>query len=153
MSLLRYQPTELATWSPINRLATLRDEMNRLFEFATPSRDTGLFGGWFVPIDVSEDKDSFTLLAELPGMKKEQIDLSLQEGTLTLSGERRREGETKEGETFRSERAFGKFQRSITLPASVDPNRVQATYKDGILRVHLPKSDEAKQKHIEVSVS
>jgi HSP20 family protein len=133
----------------MNRLANLRDEMNRLFELTTPTRETGLFGGWFAPIDVYEDKDQFVVLAELPGMRKEQIDLSLRDGTITITGERKREPEAKEGTTFRSERAFGKFQRSLTLPASVDPNKVQASYKDGVLRVELSKSEEAKQKHIE----
>jgi HSP20 family protein len=86
-------------------------------------------------------------------MKKEEIDISLHDGVLTISGERKQEREAKNGDTFRSERYFGKFQRSVTLPASVDGGKVKASYKDGILRVELPKAEEAKPRQIEVSVS
>ena len=151
MSLIRYQPTELATWTPTDRLATLRDEMNRLFDFSWPSRESSLLSGWSPVLDVFEEKDEFFVVCELPGMKKEDIDISLREGVLTVSGERKREHEVKEGETFRSERYFGKFQRSITLPHPVDATKVRATYKDGILAVTLPKSEEAKPKQISVS--
>lgn len=157
MSLLRYQPTyqptELGTWAPFDRLASLRDEMNRLWDFSFPSRDSGLFSGWSPALDVHEDKDSLLVTVELPGMKKEDINISLHDGVLTISGERRQEREQKEGETFRSERYFGKFQRSVTLPSAVNFNNVKASYKDGILTIDLPKAEEAKPKHIEVSVS
>ncbi|MDB6151756.1 MAG: Heat shock protein Hsp20 [Chthoniobacteraceae bacterium] len=151
MSLIRYQPTELAAWTPFDRLATLRDEMNRLFDVTQPS-STGLFGGWSPALDVYDQKESFLILCELPGMKKEDIEITVQDNTLTVSGERKMERERVEGETFRSERYFGKFQRSVTLPASVESSQVKATYKDGILHVELPKSEEAKQKHIQVNV-
>jgi len=129
-----------------------RDEMNRLFDVSWPTRDTGLFSGWSPALDVFDDKDSFVVTCELPGMKREEIDISIHNGTLTISGERKLEREEKEGETFRSERYFGKFQRSVTLPASVEPASVKASYKDGILQVELPKSEEAKQKHIQINV-
>lgn len=153
MSLVRYQPNELSTWTPFDRLASLRDEMNRLFDFSWPSRDTGLFSGWSPALDVWDDKESFFVTAELPGMKKENIDISMHNGTLTISGERKHEREQKEGETFRSERYFGKFQRSVTLPAAVDAGKVKASYKDGVLTVELPKAEEAKPKHIDVNIS
>lgn len=153
MSLIRYQPNDLTQWTPFDRLATLRDEMNRLFDFSWPSRDTGLFSGWSPALDVHDDKDNFFVTCELPGMKKEEIDLALHDGTLTISGERKHEREQKEGETFRSERYFGKFQRSVTLPAPVDVRKVNATYKDGVLTVSLPKAEEAKPKQIAVTVS
>jgi HSP20 family protein len=86
-------------------------------------------------------------------MKREEIDVSLANDTLTISGERKSEQETKDAETYRSERYFGRFQRSITLPQPVDSNKIQATYKDGILTVTCPKSEEAKRKQIEVKVS
>ncbi|MDB6174758.1 MAG: Heat shock protein Hsp20 [Chthoniobacteraceae bacterium] len=152
MSLIRYQPTELAAWTPFDRLATLRDEMNRLFDVTQPS-STGLFGGWSPALDVYDQKESFLILCELPGMKKEDIEITVQDNTLTVSGERKMERERVAGETFRSERYFGKFQRSVTLPASVESSQVQATYKDGILHVELPKSEEAKQKQIQVNVA
>ena len=153
MSLIRYQTPELSNWSPFDRLNTLRDEMGRLFDFSFPSRDTGLFGGWSPALDVYDDKDNFVVKVELPGMKKEDISLSLHDGMLTISGERTHERKNDSGETFRSERYFGKFQRSVALPALVDSSKVTASYKDGILTVDLPKSEEAKPKQIEVSVS
>ena len=153
MSLIRYQMPDLTDWSSSDRLTNLRDEMNRLFDFSWPSRDTGLFSGWSPALDVFDDKDNFVVKVELPGMKKEDINLSLHDGALTISGERKFDREHKEGETFRSERYFGKFQRSVTLPAAVDANKVNASYKDGVLSVELPKAEEAKPKQIAVNVS
>jgi HSP20 family protein len=153
MNLIRYQPSELAPWTPLDRLATLREEMNRLFDFSSPSRDTGLFSGWSPALDVYDEKDGFHVTCELPGMKKEDIELAFHDGTLTISGERKQETKTKEGETCRRERYFGRFQRSVSLPASVDANKICASYKDGVLHVDLPKTEEAKLKHIEVTVS
>ena len=153
MSLIRYQFPETTEWQPTDRLTTLRDEMNRLFDFSWPSRDTGLFSGWSPTLDMHDDKDSLIVMVELPGMKKEEIDIALHDGVLTVSGERKMERENKEGETFRSERYFGKFQRSVTLPVAVNPGKVKASYKDGILTIDLPKTEEAKPKHIAVSVS
>ena len=127
--------------------------MNRLFEFSLPSRDTGLFSGWSPALDVWDDKDNLFVKVELPGLKKDEINLSLHDGVLTISGERKREVEKKEGQSFRSERYFGKFQRSVTLPTAVDASKVNAAYKDGVLTVELPKAEEAKPKQIAVNVS
>lgn len=155
MSIIRYQEPELASWSPFDRLSTLRDEMNRLFDVSFPSfgRDAGLLSGWSPALDVYQDKDSVYVKAELPGLKKEEIEISLQNGVLAISGERKHNEEKKEGETFRSERYFGRFHRSVTLPTPVNSGAVSASYKDGVLTVTLPKAEEAKPKQIEVSVS
>jgi len=153
MSLIRYQSPELSNWTPFNRLATLRDEFDRLFDFSWPSRDTGLLGGWSPALDVYDDKDNLVVTLEVPGMKKEDIEISLQDGMLTVSGERKDEREQTEGQAFRSERYFGKFQRSLSLPTAVDANKVKASYKDGILTIRLPKAEEAKPKQISVSAS
>lgn len=153
MSIIRYQVPQLSNWSANDRLASLRDEVNRLFDFSWPSRDSGLFSGWSPALDVFDDKDNLVVKAELPGLKKEEIELSLHDGVLTISGERKRESEKKEGESFRSERYFGKFQRSVTLPTAVDANKVNAAYKDGVLTVELPKAEEAKPKQIAVNVA
>jgi HSP20 family protein len=136
-----------------DRFATLRDELDRLFDrsfgpvFRTPGSS---FSHWAPALDVYQDKDQFTVVAELPGLKKEDIELSLQDGVLTISGERKQEKKSEEG--YRNERFFGRFQRSVTLPAGVDGNKVKATYQDGVLKVVLPKAEEAKPKQIEVSV-
>lgn len=151
MSIIRYQFPQLS--SSFDRLSSLRDEVNRLFDFSLPARDSGLFSGWSPTLDVFDDKDSLVVKVELPGLKKDEINISLHEGVLTVSGERKRETEKKEGESFRSERYFGKFQRSVTLPTAVDSNKVSAAYKDGVLTVELPKAEEAKPKQIAVSVS
>lgn len=153
MNLIRYQYPQHNTWSPLNRLASLRDEMDRLFDFTWPTRDSGLFSGWSPALDVHDEKDNLVVQVELPGMKKDGINISLHDGVLTISGERKAERDQKEGETFRSERYFGKFQRSVTLPTQVDGDKVQAAYKDGVLTVTLPKAEAAKPKQISVSVS
>lgn len=152
MSLIRYQTPELATWTPFNRLASLHDELNRLFDFSLPSRDTGLFSGWSPALDIYDNKDAFMVKVELPGMKKEEIDISLHDGVLTVSGERKHEVKKTEGQSFRSERYFGKFQRSVSMPAAVDFSGVNASYKDGILTINLPKAEEAKPRQIKVNV-
>ena len=152
MSLIRYQVPQLSARSSVDRLFDLRDELDRFFDWSFPSRDTGLFGGWSPALDVYDDKDQFVVKVELPGMKKEEINISLHDGVLTVSGERKNEREKKEGESFRSERYYGKFQRSVSLPARVDSSKVKAAYKDGVLSVELPKSEEAKPKQISVNV-
>lgn len=151
MNLIRYQFPELSNWSPLDRLASFRDEINRLFD--SPTADNSFFSGWNPTLDVYDEKDHFLVSVELPGMKKDEINLSYQDGVLTVSGERKHEREGKEGATFRSERYFGKFQRSVSLPASVDAAKIAANYKDGVLQIELPKAEEAKPKQIQVNVS
>ena len=146
MSIIRYQYPPLAQRSSLDRLASLRDEMDRVFDFTWPTRDSGLFSGWSPALDVHDEKDNFLVHVELPGLKKEDIAISLHDGVLTVSGERKGEREHKEGET-------GKFQRSVALSAAVDAGKVNASYKDGILTIHLPKAEEAKPKQIAVSVA
>lgn len=155
MKLIRYQDPELATWQPMNRLSALREEMNRLLDgsLAAFTSGAGLFGGWSPSVDVFQDKDNLFVKAELPGMKKEEIDISFQDGMLTISGERKQETQTHEGETYRSERSFGRFHRTVSLPTKIEAEKISASYKDGILTVALPKSPEAKAKQIEVKIS
>ena len=139
-------------WDSARQLSSLREEIDRLFEsplswFENASQPFS--SGWIPAIDLYEDKDNVFVRAEVPGMKKEEIDISLHEGVLTLSGERKLDYE--KAESHRVERFVGRFQRSITLPSPVDAAKVRATYKDGILAVTLPKSEEAKPKQISVS--
>jgi HSP20 family protein len=152
MTLTRWQRPSLATFDPLEQLSHLREEVNRLF--ASPFEGlTQAFNTWSPAIDLYEDKDNVTVKAELPGMKKEEIDVSLHDGMLTISGERKIEREQgKKGETYRSERFFGRFQRSVMLPSAVDEAKVNAAYKDSILTITLPKSEEAKPKQIAVNV-
>ncbi len=155
MSLIRYYSPELSTWSPFDRLASLRDEFNRLFESGAESsaREHGLLAAWAPALDLYQDRDHVFVKVELPGLKKEDIEITVHDGALSVSGERKEEQENKEGDSFRSERVFGRFHRSVALPAAVDAGKVTASYKDGILTVTLPKAEEAKPKQIEISAS
>jgi HSP20 family protein len=142
-------------WNPARQLSTLRDEIDRLFESPLSWFDEvsqPFSGGWLPAIDLYEDKDNVFVRAELPGMKKEEIDISLHEGVLTLSGERKLEKDYEKAQSHRTERFLGRFTRSVTLPSLVDATKVHATYKDGILAITLPKAEEAKPKQITVNV-
>jgi HSP20 family protein len=153
MSIIRYQTPEASLWRSLDRWANLRDEMNSLFEGSLwPSaQQAQLFTGWTPALDLYQTNDDIVAVVELPGMRKDDIEISLHDGMLTISGERK--DETPEGEKAgRAERFIGKFRRSISLPTRVDANKVSATYKDGILTVTLPKAEEVKPKQIQVNV-
>jgi HSP20 family protein len=154
MTLTRYQRPEVY-WNPFRQLTNLRDEIDQLFE--SPLAGYGemtqpFMSGWMPAVDLFEDKDNFVVKAELPGMKKEDIEVSVHEGVLTISGERKEEKEHKDAESYRSERYFGRFHRTVSLPTAVMAEKVAAHYKDGILTVSLPKAEEAKPKQIPVNV-
>jgi HSP20 family protein len=156
MSLIRWQRPENNVWSPFRHLSMLRNEIDRLFDsplHALTSDSQQFQSGWLPAVDLHEDRDHLVLRAELPGMKKEEIDISLHGDVLTLSGERKEEKRFEEAETYRQERFLGRFQRAFTLPVAVDADKVDASYKDGVLTVHLPKAENAKPKQIEVKVS
>ena len=142
-------------WDSARQLSSLRNEIDRLFESPLSWFENGsqpFSSGWIPAIDLYEDKDSVFVRAEVPGMKKDEIDISLHEGVLTLSGERKLEKEYEKAEGHRVERFVGRFQRSVTLPSPVDAAKVRATYKDGILAITLPKAEEAKPKQITVNI-
>ena len=154
MNIVRYQRYPQSDLSvALDRLANMREEMERVFESPSGSffRPLGSLSRWTPAVDVYQDKDQFTVQVEISGLKKEEIEISLHDGTLTIAGERKPQANTDQG--FRTERFFGKFQRSLTLPAAVDAEKVKANYKDGILTIALPKAEEAKPKQIEVSLS
>ncbi len=151
MSIIRYKSPELTSWSPFGRLSSLRDLLDSAFELASSAPK--FTSGWAPPLDVFEDESKVTVQVESAGMKKEDFDISLHDDVLTISGERKTDGEKREGESFRSERFFGTFSRSITLPAAVKADEVKATYEDGVLTVTLPKAEEAKPKKIEVRLN
>lgn len=131
---------------------SIREHLGRLFDLAAPAPAES-FGEWAPALDAFEDKDKYIVQLEVPGVKKSDINVSVQEGTLTISGERNSQRDMKDGTTHRTERIYGKFSRSVTLPAAVQSDKVSATYKDGVLTVELPKAEEAKPKQIEVKVS
>ena len=154
-NLTRWQRPEVATWPGLGRLTDLRDEIDRLFEspLAEWARASNLLSGWNPALDLYEDKDNLYVKVELPGMKREEIDVSLHEGSLSVSGERKSEQKHEDGEVYRAERFFGRFQRTVMLPTPVAAEKVKAQYQEGILTITLPKTEEAKPKHIDVNVS
>ena len=146
MSIVRYDP--------FRDLRTLQDEVNRLFSsnFARSFDDEGIArGAWNPSVDIYENKDQIVLEAELPGMKREDFDLTIENNVLTLRGERRFEKKS-DGDNFhRVERSYGSFSRSFTLPQSVTAEGATADYNNGVLRVTLPKRKEVKARRIEIS--
>src|SRR6266511_2829564 len=154
MKLTRQQASALWNWAP-DQLTSLREEINRLFDapFSDWTQSTELFNGWTPALDLYEDKDNLIVKAELPGMRQEEIDISLHDGTLAISGERKQEDKHEDAEAYRSERFLGRFHRTLALPKPVQSEKAKATYQDGILTVTLPKTEEAKPKQIEVNVS
>ena len=154
MRLVRFQRPELWSWSGFNQLTNLRDEINCLFESTLPNGNgSDVFNSWAPTLDVYESADALIVRAELPGMKKEDIEVSLHENLLTLSGERRNEKKYESSQTSREERSFGRFTRSIALQKQVSSGDVKANYKDGVLTITLPKAEEAKPRQIEVKAA
>jgi len=155
MKLTRWQTPETSVWPAVGRLFGLRDELDRLFEspFADLTSRAGFLRIWNPAVDVYEEKDNIIVQAELAGMKKEDIEVSLHDGVLSLSGERKSEKQSGDAGTYRSERFVGRFHRALTLPTQVKADQVAANYKDGVLTITLPKAEEAKTKQIEVKVN
>ena len=137
-------------FDPFRDITTLRDEMNRLF-----SRAVGEGGGsgsaWTPAVDVFDTDEAIVLRAELPGLKAEDIDIEVDENVLTLKGERRFEETVEEGRYYRLERAYGHFQRGITLPQGVKADEISASFDNGVLSVRVPKADEVKPRKIAVA--
>jgi HSP20 family protein len=155
MSIIRYQSPTTSALTGFDRWSNLRDELDSLFElpfWSNFQRQAQLFSGWSPALDIYQNNDNIVAQIELPGMRKEDIEISLQDSTLIISGERKAEnGEGDKAE--RTERYVGKFRRSVSLPTMVDANKVTASYRDGILTVTLPKAEEAKPKQIQVNVA
>src|SRR3954453_2106942 len=156
MSIIRYQTPQSALWPSLDRWSSLRDDLNTLFDmpfWGDSERQGQLLNGWSPALDLYQTHDNFVAQIELPGMRKEDIEISLHDGTLTIAGERKSQTESNGDSATRTERFTGKFCPTIPLPTRVDANKVNATYKDGILTVTLPKAEEAKPKQIQVNVS
>jgi HSP20 family protein len=155
MNIVKWQRPTVSTRPSFGRLSDLRDEIDRLFEspLSELTRTSQLLSGWNPALDVYEDKDNFVVKAELPGMKKEDIEVSLHDGSLSISGERKTESKREDSEVYRAERFFGRFQRTVSLPATVAADKVKAAYTDGVLTITLPKTEEAKPRKIDVSVN
>jgi len=138
---------------PITDAASLQDDFQRMFRQVFGDTDASLAGAFSPALDVEESDDAFTLHVELPGVKPDEVDVSIEENVLTIAGQREFYGE-KDAEGFRRiERRFGRFHRAVRLPDRVDPDKVEAAYKDGLLTVTVPKAESAKPRRIQVSAA
>jgi HSP20 family protein len=147
----------IVRWEPLREFSTLQNEMNRLFNtvFDTPAPSSGANGGamrrWMPAMDLVESGDHFVLRADLPGLTEDDVHIELEDTTLTISGERKAEHESKDEGWYRLERAFGAFSRSLQLPKGIDPESVQASFDRGVLEVRIPKPEQRKPRRIEIS--
>ena len=144
----------IVRWEPLRELGSLQNEMNRLFNtvFDAPAPGNGAaMRRWMPAMDLVETDGHFVLRADLPGMGEEDINIELEDGTLTVSGERKAEHESSNEGYYRVERAFGSFSRSLTLPKGIDPEGVSAKFDRGVLEVRIPKPEERKPRRIEIS--
>lgn len=145
--------TVLTRWDPFREFSTLQDRMNRLFRDSYGDREEALTTSTFAPaVDVYEDEHNITLNIEVPGIEEKDIDVRVENNTLTVHGERKFEKEQKEENFRRVERQYGSFTRSFTLPNTVDTDSIQANYDKGVLKIQLAKKAEAKPKQIKVNV-
>ena len=147
----------LIRWEPVAELNTIQNEMNRLFNnFFDPSAPTGrgsnMTRRWLPPMDLVETPDHYVLRADLPGLSDGDVNVQLEDNLLTISGERKSEQDDRQEGYYRLERAFGAFSRSLTLPEGIDPQRIEAHFKNGVLEVRVPKPEERKPHRVAISV-
>ncbi len=140
-------------WDPFRDLITLREKMNRLFEDAVTSRgeDKDLISSaWTPAVDIYENENELVLTAEVPGLEEKDVEIRIEDNTLSIKGERKFEKETKEENYHRIERSYGAFFRSFTLPNSIDQDKIQAEHENGILKITMPKRTELKPRKVKI---
>ena len=156
MKLQKWNPMETTRWEPFREMEALQERMSRIFGL-TPLRGNGgkedlSASEWMPLVDVTEDDQEYLIKAGLPEVKKEDVKVTAENGVLRITGERKYEKETKTKKEHRMERSYGRFERSFALPEDASTAKVSAEFKDGMLKVHLPKDENAKPKAIEVKV-
>ncbi len=140
-------------WDPFRDLITLREKMNRLFEEAFTSRGEEkdlVSSTWTPSVDIYETEQSLVLSAEVPGLKEDDIEIKIEDNTLTIKGERKFEKETKEENYHRIERAYGSFYRSFTLPNYINQDKIEAEHENGVLKITMPKKAEMKPRQVKI---
>jgi len=146
----------IVRWEPMRELSSLQGEMNRLFNsvFDTPPA-AGQAGPrrWMPAMDLVEADEHFVLRADLPGVSEEDVNIEVEDGTLTVSGERKSEHEINKEGFHRVERAFGRFSRSLTLPQGIDPEAVTAEFDKGVLEIRIPKPEERKPRRVSIGAT
>jgi HSP20 family protein len=153
MSLIRWSPTrDLAAWP--SDIVEMQREINKMFDnFFRGERDESFASPSWVPaVDIAEHDDEYIVKVELPGVNKDDVKITLESNILTIRGEKKQEKETKKENLHRVERQYGAFQRSFTLPSTVKNDKIDASFRDGILHISMPKAEESKPKQIEVKV-
>jgi len=144
----------LVRFDPFGELEAMSTRLNRLFGSSpVASADADGFGGWAPAVDVEETATEYAIKADLPDVKKADVKVGIENGVLTIEGERKQEKEEKGKKFHRVERTYGKFVRRLTVPTDVDQAQVAADFKDGVFNVRLPKSANAKPRSIEVKVA
>lgn len=146
---------ELEVWNPFRETERMLREMDRLFENGNvrfPGEEAMAVTQWTPSVDITEDEKEFVVKAELPEVKKEDVKVTVDDGALTIRGERKAEKEEKGKKFHRVERSYGSFERSFTLPDQTDSGKINSEFKDGVLTVHLPKNPASKSKAIEIQV-
>lgn len=143
--------TRFERWDPFEEMTTLRNRMDRLWSRMS-AEDTAAIADWSPVSDVIESKDEIVIKTELPGIDEKNVDVQIESGVLTIKGERNAEKETEEKGFRRVERSYGSFLRTFALPPSVEPEKVSASFTNGLLEVHLPKKEGAKPRSIKVDV-
>ena len=144
----------IVKWNPLRELEDMQMRLNRFFtEVPTPRSEGPFFADWAPAVDIQETAQEYLIKAELPEMKREDVQVNVLDGVLTIEGERTQEKEEKGKKFHKTERSYGKFVRQFALPAEVDAAKVQAEYKDGVLSVHLPKTAVAKPTAVNVKVA
>ncbi len=144
---------QLIPWDPFQQLVAMSNRLNRTTNDPYTPRTEDTFGTWAPPVDIFEKHDHLIIRAEIPGVQKDDVDVRIENGVLTLHGERKQEADVTEGNAYRMERVYGAFTRTFSLPTTVDAAKVTATYKDGVLEVTIPKVETAKPKKIEIKAA
>ncbi|MDH7492929.1 MAG: Hsp20/alpha crystallin family protein [Candidatus Saccharicenans sp.] len=144
----------ITKWDPFRDIMVLRDRMNRLFEDLVSSpkfEDTDIIQStWSPAVDIYETENELVLSAELPGVEEKDVEIKVEDNTLSLKGERKFEKETREENYHRIERAYGSFYRSFSLPNYVDQDKISAEYENGLLKIHMPKKPEVKPRKVKI---
>jgi HSP20 family protein len=148
---------DVTRWEPIRELDDLRTRLNSLFggqkrSAAETGRETMTVADWVPAVDISETESEFLIKAELPEIRKDDVKVTVQDGVLTIRGERRHESEEKDRKYHRMERSYGVFMRRFSLPEGVDEQKLKAEFENGMLHLHLPKSPKAQPRAIEVEI-
>jgi HSP20 family protein len=142
-------------WRPLGEVDSFKREMDRMFDnfFGSGTETSESSLTWYPSVDIKETKDEFVMMAEVPGMSKDDIKINISENTLTIKGEKKEEKKEDDHNYHRVERRYGTFQRSFTLPTQIQGSKVKAAYKDGVLTITMPKKEEVKPKEIPITVS